>query len=128
MENSSFGFQFGTFGAGLYGGMWGFPKDLLDAYRRAVADDVLGAELEEVIASVQDAGCEISPDAYKRVPSGYDANHPRAELLTYKGLHASSPQFDVQLVTTPEIVDVCFEQCQKMAPLQRWLARLDLSV
>lgn len=36
MENSSFGFQFGTFGAGLYGGMWNFPKDMLEPYRNAV--------------------------------------------------------------------------------------------
>jgi uncharacterized protein (TIGR02453 family) len=126
MENSSFGFQFGTFGAGLYGGMWHFPKELLDTYRSAVDDEVHGAELEEAISAVRSAGCEISADTYKRVPRGYDADHPRAELLKFKGLHASPPQFDVNLVTTPQIVDVCVEGCKKMAPLQQWLARLDL--
>ncbi len=34
MENPSFGFQFGTWGGGLYGGVFGFTKELLDAYRQ----------------------------------------------------------------------------------------------
>jgi len=25
----------------------------------------------------------------------------------------------------PELVDTCFEQCQKMDPIQRWLVKLD---
>jgi uncharacterized protein (TIGR02453 family) len=126
MENPSFGFQFGTFGAGLYGGVWGFPKGMLEAYRQAVVDDKLGVELEQVIAQVQAAGgYEIGGEQYKRVPRGYDADHPRAELLKYKGLHASSPQFDVEIVTTPELVDVCYAHCKAMAPLQQWLVRLD---
>ncbi|MFN2202507.1 MAG: DUF2461 domain-containing protein [Caldilineaceae bacterium] len=128
MENSSFGFQFGTFGAGLYGGMWHFPKDLLDLYRKAVDHEIHGPELEDAIASVQRAGCAVSADTYKQLPSGYDADHPRAELLKYKGLHASPPQFDVQVVTTPQLVDVCLEGFKKMAPLQQWLARLDMTV
>ena len=126
MENPSFGFQFGAFGAGLYSGVWGFQKDMMEAYRNAVVDDVMGRELEEAIASVQNAGgYEISADMYKQVPRGFDPEHPRAELLKYKGLHASSPQFVVELVTTSELVDICFEHCKNMAPLQQWLARLD---
>ncbi len=126
MENPSFGFQFGTFGIGLYGGVWGFPKGMLEAYRQAVVDDKLGAELEAAIAEVQAAGdYEIGGEQYKRVPRGYDADHPRAELLKYKGLHASTPQFDVEVVTTPELVEVCYEHCKAMAPLQQWLVRVD---
>ena len=126
MENPSFGFQFGTFGAGLYGGVWDFPKEMLEAYRQAVVDDKLGVELEQIIAEVQAAGnYVIGGEQYKRVPRGYDADHPRAELLKYKGLHASSPQFDVEIVTTPELVDVCYAHCKAMAPLQQWLVRLD---
>ena len=125
MENPSFGFQFGAFGAGLFGGVWGFPKDMLAAYREAVVDERTGPELEAAIEAVRAAGYEVSGDRYKRVPRGYDAEHPRAELLKYKGLHASAPQFDVELVTTPELVDVCFEHCKNMAPIQQWLVRVD---
>jgi uncharacterized protein (TIGR02453 family) len=126
MENPSFGFQFGTWGAGIYGGLWGFPKGTIDAYRQAVDDDKLGAKLEAAIEAVETAGeYEISGDLYKRVPRGYDTDHPRAELLKYKGLHASSPQFDIEIVTTPELVDVCAQHCKNMAPLQQWLVKID---
>ncbi len=126
MQNPSFGFQFGTFGTSLYGGVCGFQKDMMEAYRNAVVDDVLGQELEATIAIVQDVGeYEISAEMYKRVPRGFDPEHPRAELLKYKGLHASSPQFDVELVTSPELVDICFEHCKNMAPIQQWLVKVD---
>jgi len=126
MENPSFGFQFGDWGAGLYGGLWGFPKGMIDIYRRAVDDDRLGAELEAAIEAVKAAGdYEISGDRYKRAPRGYDADHPRVELLKYKGLHASSPQFDIEIITTPEVIDTCAQHCKNMAPLQQWLAKID---
>jgi uncharacterized protein (DUF2461 family) len=126
MENSSFGFQFGTWGAGLYGGMWSFPKDMLESYRQAVVDDVLGLELDSAVAAVRNAGdYDVTGDMYKRVPRGYEADHPRAELLKYKGLHASSAHFDIEIVTTAELVDVCFEHCRNMAPIQQWLVKVD---
>jgi uncharacterized protein (TIGR02453 family) len=126
MENPSFGFQFGTFGAGLYGGVFGFTTELLAKYRQAVVDPKTGPALEQAMAAVRAAGeYRIEGEQYKRVPAGFDAEHPRAELLLYKGLYASAPQFDIQLVTTPEIVDICYEHCRNMAPIQQWLVAVD---
>lgn len=126
MENPSFGFQFGDFGAGLYAGIFRFPKETLAAYRDAVVDDKMGPALEDAIVAVKRAGdYEIEGLHYKRTPRGYDADHPRAELLRHNGLHAYSPKFDIQLVTTPEIIDICYEHCRNMAPLQQWLVRLE---
>ena len=48
MENPSFGFQFGTHGAGLYGGVWGFPKEMMETYRQAVIDDKTFLVLSEI--------------------------------------------------------------------------------
>jgi uncharacterized protein (TIGR02453 family) len=128
MENPSFGFQFGTWGAGLYAGQFTFPRDMLPAYRDAVADDKTGATLEDAIAQVQAAGAyEIQGEQYKRVPTGYPADHPRAELLKYKGLRVMSPQLDPQVLTSPELVDVLFAHCRHMAPIQQWLVAVDRS-
>ena len=124
MENASFGLQFGTFGAGLYGGIFGFNKALLNRYRLAVDDPKKGAALTAALTHVKEAGCTIEGDQSKRVPAGFAGDHPRADLLRRKGLYASPPQFDVELVTTPALVDVCYEHCRKMAPLQQWLAKL----
>ena len=67
----------------------------------------------------------IEGEQTKRVPAGFDAEHARADLLRYKGLYASSPQFDIQAVTTPDLVDICYEHCRNMAPLQQWLVAVD---
>ena len=126
MENPSFGLQFGTDGPGLYAGVWGFAKDLLEKYRQAVLDERQGAALVAALAEVEAAGgYGIHGEQYKRVPRGFDADHPRAELLKYKGLHAFSPQFDIRKVTTPEFVDLCYAHCKAMAPLQQWLVSID---
>jgi uncharacterized protein (DUF2461 family) len=103
-------------------GMHGFPKSVLTAYQEAVADDVRGAELEAALETLRSAGVyEIGGERYKRVPRGYDPDHARADLLHYKGLHVRSPQIEAPVLTTPELVEVCFEHCRAMAPLHHWL-------
>lgn len=126
MENPSFGFQFGTWGAGLYAGQWQFPKEILPRYQQAVADDSEGLALAEVIAAVESAGAyTVQGEQYKRVPRGYPADHPRADLLRYKGLHASSPQLNVDVLQSAALIDVLFTHCRNMAPIQQWLVRLE---
>lgn len=125
MENPSFGFQFGTWGAGLYAGQWLFPKELLPHYQQAVDDPTEGAALTAAIAAVVNAGAyTVQGDQYKKVPAGYPADHPRADLLRYKGLHASSPQLELEILQSAELVDVLFTHCCNMAPIQQWLVRL----
>ena len=67
-------------------GMHAFPKEFLTAYREAVADDRLGSSLRRAVDDAVAAGQEIWGESYKRVPAGYDPNHPRADLLRHGGL------------------------------------------
>ena len=128
MENPSFGFQFGTWGAGLYAGQWVFPKDLLPRYQQAVAHPTTGAALVDALAQVRAAGAYvIQGEQYAKVPRGYTVDQPRADLLRYKGLYVSSPQIDRALLLTPALIDVLFTHCQKMAPVQQWLAQVERS-
>jgi uncharacterized protein (TIGR02453 family) len=128
-EHPGFYFRFSGEAAELAVGMHGFPKDTLAAYREAVADDKLGSELVSALHTIRDAGdYALGGEQYKRVPQGYDADHPRAALLRHKGIFGSPPPLDVALVATPELVDVCFEHFQTMAPLHRWLVKVDQRV
>jgi uncharacterized protein (TIGR02453 family) len=113
-------------GADVFAGIWKFERDLLAAYRDAVVDDELGARLERAIQAVQDEGGYIvGGEHYKRVPRGYDVDHPRAGLLKHNGLYAHTTEsVDPQFITTPELVDVCFEHCRSMAPIHHWLVEL----
>lgn len=124
-ENPSFGFQFGTFGAGLYAGLFGIPKDLVQPYREAVDDEKRGKALVDAIAAVEAAGdYKIEGEQSKRVPAGYDKDHPRSDLLRHKGIHVSSPQLTPELLLGPELVDEIVMHCTRMAPVQKWLVEL----
>src|SRR5262249_1635029 len=76
--------------AGLFvaGGYWDTASDQVERMRRAVDDDVAGAELVRAVAAVRKAGFEINGQQLTRVPAGYAKDHPRADWLRYKSLTA----------------------------------------
>jgi uncharacterized protein (TIGR02453 family) len=112
-------------GGGIHGGLWMFPKPLLDRYREYVLDNASGTKLVKAVDEVSsDKGYSIGGEHYKNVPRGYDADHPRADLLRFNGLYASSPKIPVSVLKKPELVDVCFEHILKMAPIHEWLVQL----
>lgn len=77
---------------GLFVGVGSYimlPEQLA-TYRRAVADDGHGSQLESIVESLTAAGYSIEGDALKRTPRGFAADHPRVELLKRKGIFASS--------------------------------------
>ena len=123
METPSFFVRIQPDGVGLYAGLHVFPKPFLKAYREAVDDETLGAELEAAMAAVRKAGdYTLGGEHYKRVPRGYDADHPRADLLRYNGLWAHTANaVDAATITTPRLLDACLDHCRNMAPLHRWL-------
>src|SRR6188508_3393906 len=66
--------------SGLYvgSGYYGFESDQLERYRAAVADTRRGAAFEKAVAALRKAKYTVaSRDALKRVPRGFDADHPR---------------------------------------------------
>lgn len=119
------GYYFGleSDGAGTHAGLHGFPKPFLEAYREAVVDDELGEELNVILTTMPSA-YTISDKHYKRVPRGYDKGHPRADLLLYNCLVVSAPRFSPEMVSSPDLVDACFEHYRQMTPLQQWLAKV----
>jgi uncharacterized protein (DUF2461 family) len=115
-----------TNGAVIYTGVYMFSKKLLTAYRDAVVDATLGTELEKAVAMVRKAGAyEIGGEQSKRVSQGYDPAHKRAELLKYKGFYGKSPLIKPSVITKLDLIEVCFEHCRAVLPLQQWLAKVD---
>jgi uncharacterized protein (TIGR02453 family) len=76
-------------GLGAGRGLHEMAPDQLDRYREAVAADFSGEVLATIVATLrgQDIGVQ-GHDSLKKVPRGYPADHPRAELLRQKGLYA----------------------------------------
>ncbi|MBN1480044.1 DUF2461 domain-containing protein [candidate division KSB1 bacterium] len=124
-ENPGFFIKIDQKGAGVFAGMYMFPKELLNVYRNAVINSVLGAELDKAIDDVKKAGTyHIGGKFYKRVPRGYDAAHERAELLMYNGLYAMTTNISVDDVCSADLLDICFQHCVNMRPIQHWIVRL----
>jgi uncharacterized protein (TIGR02453 family) len=79
--------QFSAEGLSAGSGSYHLAPDQLDRYRRAVADDAAGAKLADIVAAVRRAGLDIAAhDVLKTCPKGYPKDHPRVDLLRYKGL------------------------------------------
>lgn len=125
----SFYFGLDAEGGGIHAGLYGFDKPMLAAYRSAVLDDKMGTELSEIVATLKAAGDYAVHGAhYKRVPRGFDKTHPRADWLLYNSLHVGAPRLTVDELTSPDLVDICFEHCRQMAPVQRWLVGVQQNV
>lgn len=94
----------------------------LTKFRRAVAGDKQGKELEKILAGLEKKGYSVdSHDTYKRVPAGYDPDHPRAEHLKRKGLTVSFPSIPKGLLASPKLLPWVADQVKTAAPLVEWL-------
>jgi uncharacterized protein (TIGR02453 family) len=68
-------------------GMWEMAPDQLERYRAAVDADRSGRTLVGIVSAAKDAGLDVTGhDVLKSAPRGYPKDHPRIELLRYKGL------------------------------------------
>ena len=124
-ENPAIDIHLGADECFMRAGIHMFPKQVLAAYRDAVVDNEMGGTLEEAILSVRDkAGLRIGGEHFKRVPRGFDPEHPRADLLRYNGIGSHSAPVPFEKVTSSEIVDICMDYCRKHAPLHQWMVKL----
>jgi uncharacterized protein (TIGR02453 family) len=79
--------QISAAGLSAGSGMYQLAPDQLERYRQAVADDKTGVEIGELVDRLRRQGIGITAhDRLKTMPRGYPKDHPRAELLRYKGL------------------------------------------
>jgi len=74
-------------GLGVGSGMWEMAPDQLERYRKAVSEDRSGVRLVTLVAKARAAHLDVTGhDALKTTPKGYAKDHPRIELLRYKGV------------------------------------------
>jgi len=99
-----------------------FTDRQLERFRKAVVDPRRGKQLSAILKSVSHLkGFELGGKHYKRIPAGYDARHPNAELLLYKGFYAGMETAIPKEFYSSRLVDYCFEKYQPCEPLYNWL-------
>jgi uncharacterized protein (TIGR02453 family) len=97
-----------------------FSKPFMEEYRQSVVHPKHGPELVAAAMSVSKL-FDISGRHYKRVPSGYDKDHPYAQFLLFNGLTARVEEPIPPTLHTSMIVDHCYRVFEGMALLHRWL-------
>jgi uncharacterized protein (TIGR02453 family) len=109
-------------GAGLY-----MPSpDQLVRFRAAVADERSGTELLRVLAGLKKKHVEVgSHETLKTAPRGYASDHPRIEVLRYKGLTAWKEWPVGPWLGTSTPKRRIIEFIDAVGPLKKWL---DLNV
>ncbi len=94
----------------------------LAAFRAAVADDKSGPALKRILTKLEKAGFEIGGDRLKTSPRGFDADHPRIELLRHRSLTVGHWIGFEPVVHTPELLDLVRDDWKALRPLVEWIA------
>jgi uncharacterized protein (TIGR02453 family) len=97
------------------------PRSLA-GFRNAVADEKRGKELVKLLGSLEKKGFTVrSYDSYKRIPKGFDEEHPRAEHLKRKGLTVGFPELPKGILASHKLVPWVVKHAKAAAPLVEWL-------
>ncbi|GAA1965885.1 DUF2461 domain-containing protein [Amycolatopsis minnesotensis] len=80
--------EVGPDGLRVGGGCFHLAPDQLARFRQAVDTEIHGEALAKIIAKLQRAGWTIGGDVLQTKPRGYDAGHPRIDLLRHRSIYA----------------------------------------
>ncbi|MFW6091512.1 MAG: DUF2461 domain-containing protein [Actinomycetota bacterium] len=109
--------------AGLFAaaGYYQMAPDQLGRYRAAVDEETTGVVLERLVAKLRAAGYTIGGDRLKTRPRGYDAEHPRIELLRHRTVVAWVDFGAPEWLHTQEAATRVAAAWRELMPLQEWL-------
>lgn len=108
----------------LGAGQFGFSAAQLTRYRKAVVDPKRGRALRAAFdKAAKSEEIEIGGRHYKRVPRGFDPDHPNAEWLLHKGLWAGISQPLPDALFGARCVSHVLRRFERLAPVQRWVAQ-----
>jgi len=114
--------QLSADGLGAGCGMWEMARDQLERYRAAVDDDRPGGALAELVAEVEAGGIQVEGHGVlKTAPRGYPKDHPRIDLLRYKGLVTWRDWPAGAWLGTPKAKDRVVEFLERSRPIDEWL-------
>lgn len=119
--NPHFTVWVGHEGIGVGAGMRGFSKERIEDFRNRLVDKRAGEEFGKLAEKLEQAGYEFMGEKYKKVPTGYDAEHPNAKWLKFVGMACYVKMDTPKEINSVEILDVLAKHCEMMAPLHYWI-------
>lgn len=115
--------QLGLDGVFVVGGLHNPKPDQVARLRAAIDDGRKAAALTRALAVARAAGLELNDPDLLRVPRGFDADHPRAELLRRRSLTVSQTHPPTTWVHKPAAYQRIRDSLDAATPLVKWLRR-----
>jgi uncharacterized protein (DUF2461 family) len=104
-------------------GMYKPEPAALRQLRNAIAADGSGRELTRIIASLRRKGFDVDTHArLDKPPRGYDATHPRVELLCMKDIYVGK-LFRPSDVSSAKVLDGVVKAMADLEPFRVWLRK-----
>src|SRR5690606_5990357 len=114
--------QLSADGLMVAGGAYMLAGEPLARLRAAIDDDRAGCDLERIVADLRKRGAQAGAhDEVKTAPRGYPRDHPRIEMLRWKGVVAWFDHEPGPWLSTRDARDRVVEGWRAIAPLNRWL-------
>ncbi len=104
------------------GGFYDASSTDLARVRTSIDSEATGKQLEKVLDKLRKGGFEIGGVTLKTTPRGYDADHPRIDLLRHKSLTVGRSYGFEPVIHTPELVDAIRKDWRATRPLIEWVA------
>jgi uncharacterized protein (TIGR02453 family) len=90
--------------------------------RAAIDDERRGTDLERLLGELEAAGWERGGETLKTSPRGYDADHPRIDLLRHKSMTLGKSYGFAPFIHTPELLDRVRTDWREAAPFVEWVS------
>lgn len=118
---AGFYLDIGTTTCTIGGGIWMPPRPTLARVRQAIDDDHASLEVILGSRSLRRTFGTLAPDArLTRMPRGYAADHPAADLLRYQSFTVGRALTEDELLGT-RLPDLLAREFARLVPLVRWL-------
>lgn len=111
-------------GLALGCGVFAFGKNDLSAFRDLMAGS-LGGDFMSLTKSLTGQGFRVSEPELKRVPSGFEKDHPHGAALRRKGFAVWDDVGDPAFVTQPDLVHRTQQRFEQLLPVHRMLTEID---
>ena len=95
----------------------------LASIRSAIADDKAGRRLQRILTTLEKTGWELGGETLKTAPRGYDADHPRIDLLRHKSMSLGRSYGFEPFIHTVGLLDRVREDWRAGRPFVEWVTR-----
>jgi uncharacterized protein (TIGR02453 family) len=102
------------------GGCFHLESDQIARFRTAIAEDIHGAVVQQLVTKLRKGGWDVLGEQLKTRPKGYDAEHPRIDLLRHKSLYAARTWEPADFLHERTCLDRVRKAWRELRPFNEW--------